>query len=258
MNLAGKVAIVTGGGAGIGRAAAIALAEAGAATVVADVDLGAAKAVANEISQASGQALALAVDVSSATQTAAMAKAAVEEFGGVDLLYNNAAIQINGSVTELDEASWDRVFAVNVKGIYLCSRACIPHMKSRGAGAIVNAASVQGMATQKRVAAYAASKGAVIALTRSMALDYAGDRIRVNCICPGSVDTPLLRSNAAALGEADLVLERWGSAHPIGRVGQPIEIARLVVFLMSDEASFMTGASVVIDGGLTATFGLES
>src|SRR5712692_3114886 len=156
MNLAGKVAIVTGGGAGIGRAAAIALAEAGAATVVADVDLGAAKAVANEISQASGQALALAVDVSSATQTAAMAKAAVEEFGGVDLLYNNAAIQINGSVTALDEA---------------------------------------------------------------------GDRIRVNCICPGSIDTPLLRSNAAALGEADLVLERWGSAHPIGRVGQPIEIA---------------------------------
>jgi len=258
MNLAGKVAIVTGGGAGIGRAAAIALAEAGAATVVADVDLGAAKAVANEISQASGQALALAVDVSSATQTAAMAKAAVEEFGGVDLLYNNAAIQINGSVTELDEASWDRVFAVNVKGIYLCSRACIPHMKSRGAGAIVNAASVQGMATQKRVAAYAASKGAVIALTRSMALDYAGDRIRVNCICPGSVDTPLLRRNAAVLGDADLVLERWGSAYPIGRVGQPIEIARLVVFLMSDEASFMTGASVVIDGGLTATFGLES
>jgi NAD(P)-dependent dehydrogenase (short-subunit alcohol dehydrogenase family) len=161
-------------------------------------------------------------------------------------------------VTELDETSWDRVFAVNVRGIYLCSRACIPHMKSRGAGAIVNAASIQGMATQKRVAAYAASKGAVIALTRSMALDYAGDRIRVNCICPGSVDTPLLRSNAAVLGDADLVLERWGSAYPIGRVGQPIEIARLVVFLMSDEASFMTGASVVIDGGLTATFGLES
>jgi len=181
----------------------------------------------------------------------------VEEFGGVDLLYNNAAIQINGSVTDLEEADWDRVFAVNVKGIYLCSRACIPHIRSRGGGAVVNATSIQGMASLNRVAAYAASKGTVIALTRSMAIDYGSDGIRVNCICPGSVNTPLLRSNAAAVGDAENVLKRWGSAYPIGRIGRPIEIARLVVFLMSDEASFITGASYVIDGGLTATFGLE-
>jgi len=257
MDLAGKVAIVTGGGAGIGRAAAIAIADAGASTVVADIDPQAAQGVASEIIRSKGRALGLAVDVSNADDVSAMTRTAVEEFGGVDLLYNNAAIQINGSVTDLEEADWDRVFAVNVKGIYLGSRACIPHMRSKGGGAIVNAASIQGMASQKRVAAYAASKGAVIALTRSMALDYAGDRIRVNCICPGSVDTPMLRRNAAAVGDADTVLKRWGSAYPIGRIGQPNEIARLVVFLMSAEASFITGAAYVIDGGLTATFGLE-
>jgi NAD(P)-dependent dehydrogenase (short-subunit alcohol dehydrogenase family) len=257
MNLAGKVAIVTGGGSGIGRAAAIAIADAGASTVVADIDAQAAQGVAAEIMRSKGRALGLAVDVSSTDEVSAMTRMAVEEFGGVDLLYNNAAIQINGSVTDLEEADWDRTFAVNVKGIYLCSRACIPHMRSKGGGAVVNAASVQGMASQKGVAAYGASKGAVIALTRSMAVDHAGDGIRVNCICPGSVDTPLLRRNAGAAGDADTVLKSWGSAHPIGRIGQPIEIARLVVFLMSDEASFITGASYVIDGGLTATFGLE-
>jgi NAD(P)-dependent dehydrogenase (short-subunit alcohol dehydrogenase family) len=148
-----------------------------------------------------GRALGLAVDVSSADDVSVMTSTAVEEFGGVDLCYNNAAIQINGSVTDLEEADWDRVFAVNVNGIYLCSRACNPHMRSKG-GAIVNAASIQGMASQKGVAAYAPSKGAVIELTRRMAHDYAGDRIRVNCICPGSVDTPMLRRNASAGGDA--------------------------------------------------------
>jgi len=256
MDLAGKVAIVTGGGAGIGRAAAIAIADAGASTVVADIDAQAAQGVASEIIRSKGRALGLAVDVSSADDVSAMTRTAVEEFGGVDLLYNNAAIQINGSVTDLEEADWDRVFAVNVKGIYLCSRACIPHMRSKGGGAVVNAASIQGMASQKGVAAYGASKGAVIALTRSMALDYAGDGIRVNCICPGSVDTPMLRGNAAAVGDPDDVLASWGSTHPIGRVARPIEIARLVVFLLSDQASFITGASYVIDGGLTASLGL--
>ena len=254
MDLAGKVAVVTGGGAGIGRAAAIALADAGATTVVADVDPHAAEAVASEIAAQRGSAIGLAVDVSRASDVARMEAAAVAMFGGVDLLYNNAAIQIYGSVTELDESEWDRLFAVNVKGIYLCSRACIPHMRSRGGGAIVNAASIQGIATQKRVAAYAASKGAVISLTRAMALDHASDNIRVNCICPGSVDTPMLRRNAAAQGDAETVLAQFGSVHPIGRIAQPAEIARLIVFLMSDEASFITGASYVIDGGLTAAF----
>jgi NAD(P)-dependent dehydrogenase (short-subunit alcohol dehydrogenase family) len=254
MDLAGKVAIVTGGGAGIGRAAAIALAQAGAAAVVADIDQHAAEAVATEIAAQGGSALGIAVDVSKAAEVGAMATAAVETLGGIDLLYNNAAIQTYGSVTELEESEWDRLFAVNVKGIFLCSRACIPHMRSRGGGAIVNAASIQGIATQKRVAAYAASKGAVISLTRAMALDHATDGIRVNCICPGSVDTPLLRRNAATQGETEAVLARFASVHPIGRIAQPEEIARLVVFLMSDEASFITGASYVIDGGLTAAF----
>ncbi len=257
MDLSGKVAVVTGGGAGIGRAAAIGLARAGASTVVADVDLKSAQQVAGEIAESGGRAIGLAADVSSASSVDRMVTSAVAQLGGVDLLYNNAAIQIYGSVTELGEADWDRTFAVNVKGIYLCSRACIPHMQSKGGGAIVNAASIQGWATQKRVAAYAASKGAVIALTRSMALDYARHRIRVNCICPGSVDTPLLRRNAAAEGDPEVVLAQWGSVHPIGRIAQPDEIANLVVFLLSDEASFITGASYLIDGGLLAAFAAQ-
>src|SRR5207245_7508370 len=182
MDLAGKVAIVTGGGAGIGRAAAIALAGAGAATVVADIDQQAAEAVGSEIVGQGGSALGLVVDVSRSADVGTMAAAAVDSYGGIDLLYNNAAIQTYGSVTELEEPAWDRLFAVNVKGIYLCSRICIPLMRSRGGGAIVNAASIQGVATQKRVAAYAASKGGVISLTRSMGLYHASAGIRVNCM----------------------------------------------------------------------------
>lgn len=252
--LTGKVAVVTGGGVGIGRAAAEELAAAGSSVVVADIDGARAEEAAAAIGRAGGHAHAVRADVASAEDAERLASEAVNRFGGVDILYNNAAIQIYGSVTEISEADWDATFAVNVKGVYLCSRACIPHMRKRGGGAIVNAASVQGILTQKRVAAYAASKGAVIALTRAMALDCAELGIRVNCICPGSVDTPMLRANASVEGDADEVLARWGRNHPIGRVGRPEEIGRLVTFLCSDDASFITGASYVIDGGLTVTF----
>ena len=156
-------------------------------------------------------------------------------------------------MVDTDEDTWDRTLSVNLKGIYLAAKYCVPEMIKGGGGAIVNVASVQGLMSQPNVAAYAASKGAVIAMTRTMALDHAKDNIRVNSLCPGSIDTPLLRFAADMISPEDPAgaIVEWGKLHPLGRVGQPSEMAEVVLFLVSDAASFMTGAAVVADGGLT-------
>jgi NAD(P)-dependent dehydrogenase (short-subunit alcohol dehydrogenase family) len=185
---------------------------------------------------------------------------ATETYGGVDVLVNSAGIQRYGTVVETEEEAWDEVLDVNLKGIYLASRYAIPEMRKRGGGAIVNLSSVQAFASQTGVAAYTASKGGINALTRAMALDHAEENIRVNAICPASVDTPMLRWAADLFREEDKSVEEtvaeWGRMHPVGRVAKPEEVAEVIAFLASDRASFVTGGDYKVDGGMLAALGV--
>lgn len=252
--LSGKIALVTGAGSGIGRAAALRFAAEGAAVAVLDLRAEAAADTAAQIAKQEGRAIALAADVSAAAHVDEAVGQAVAEFGRIDVLYNNAGIGSAGSVAVADEADWDRALNVNAKGTFLVSRAVVPHMTGGdGTGSIVNQGSVAGLVGVPNFAAYCAAKGAVIALTRSMAVDLA-PRIRVNVICPGTVYTPLMEPMLRARGDGDLAagLAKTVVKYPIGRLGTPEEIANVALFLASDEAAFMTGSVVTPDGGMTA------
>lgn len=247
-----KVAVVTGAGGGIGRACAEAFAAEGAAVAAVDVRQDLLDEVVSAIARAGGTAIPVRADVSQVADARRIADEAVSAFGAIDAVVNNAAIELYGTVVEMPEDEWDRVIAVNLRGVYLVSRFCIPHIARRGGGAVVNIASVQAFACLPRSAAYVASKGAVVALTRAMALDHAAEHIRVNCVCPGSIETPLLKQAASQESNPDAAFAEWARKHPIGRIGKPAEVAQIVLFLASDQSSFVTGSPYLVDGGLSA------
>ncbi|HEV2516056.1 MAG TPA: glucose 1-dehydrogenase [Devosia sp.] len=253
----GKVAIVTGGATGIGFGSAAALVEDGASVVLFGPDEVALK---QAVAILGGDHASYVVgDVRVSANVQALVNAAAQRHGGIDIVVNSAAVQPYGTVETMSEDEWDRTLGVNLKGAYLTGHFAVPELRKRGGGAIVNIASVQGIACQTNVSAYVASKGGLLALTRAMALDHARDGIRVNAVCPGSIDTPMLRfaasENLAGRTE-DEVVSSWGSAHPIGRVGKPEDVGAMVAFLCSDKASFCTGGEYKVDGGLLAKLGV--
>jgi NAD(P)-dependent dehydrogenase (short-subunit alcohol dehydrogenase family) len=247
--LKGKVALITGGASGIGHATALLFAREGAAVGIIDINESTGQAVAREIVDNGGRAFFEYADVSRAADCERVAKRAMQEFGSIHILFNDAGIIRRANILELTEEDWDRVMTVNVKSIFLMSREVIPIMQNSGGGSIINMASGWGLAGGSRAAAYCASKGAVVLMTKAMAIDHGPQKIRVNCLCPGDTDTSMLHEEARQLGERQDQFLAESARRPLGRVGKPEEIARAALFLASDASSFMTGSTLVIDGG---------
>jgi NAD(P)-dependent dehydrogenase (short-subunit alcohol dehydrogenase family) len=247
-----RVALVTGGASGIGRAIALLFAREGAAVAVADRDADGGRAAEEAIRASGGRALFLDTDVTRDADCRRAVARTAEAFGGLHVLCNNAGIIRRGTVLDTSEEDWDRTFLVNVKPIFLMSRAAVPVMAAAGGGVIINTASNWGLVGGPRAAAYCASKGAVVLLTKAMAIDHGPQNIRVNCLCPGDTDTPMLRGEAAQLGQAVDAFLRESAACPLGRVARPEEIARAALYLAGEGASFVTGAPLIVDGGFIA------
>jgi NAD(P)-dependent dehydrogenase (short-subunit alcohol dehydrogenase family) len=241
----GKVAIVTGAASGVGLATTRSLAEAGAFVVAVDID-----AAVHELQ--GGAVAPLEGDASAAETSTLAVSTALERWGRLDVLVNNAAQILYKGILDTDEAEWDRLLAVNVRSVFLNCRAAIPVMRAAGGGAIVNTASISGVVGLAAQGAYAASKGAVVMLTRQLAIEFAPDRIRVNAVAPGAIDTPFLRRFVDAQADPEAVAAAIASHHPLGRMAQPEEIAQAIVFLASERAAFVTGTILMIDGGYTA------
>ena len=249
-----KVALVTGAAQGIGRATALLLAREGAAVAVTDLQAGEAEAVAGEIRAAGGRARAWALDVSKEAEVAAVIAEAAKAFGRLDILVNNAGISgANGTAEETSEADWDQVMATNAKGTFFCTKHAVPLMRRAGGGSIVNLSSVYGIVGSHNVAAYHASKGAIRIMSKTDALAFAEDRIRVNSVHPGFIWTPMLEAGAQVPGVApEAVHSAMAKLHPLGTLGEPEDVACGILYLASDEAKFVTGSELVIDGGYTA------
>jgi NAD(P)-dependent dehydrogenase (short-subunit alcohol dehydrogenase family) len=250
--LANKVALITGGNSGIGRATALLFAREGAKVTITGRDEERGKQVVEEIKKASGTAMFIRSDVRLARDCRKAVDGTLRRFGRLDILFNNAGVYVPNTAVDCPEAEWDMTIDVNLKGTYLMSKLALPAMIAQESGVIINNGSGWGMTGGNEAAAYCASKGGVVLLTKAMAIDHGGQGIRVNCICPGDVETPML------LADAKLRKMKWSdylvgaSDRPLGRIGTPDEIARAALFLASDEASFITGAILAVDGGGTA------
>jgi NAD(P)-dependent dehydrogenase (short-subunit alcohol dehydrogenase family) len=248
----GKAVVVTGGASGIGKATAERFLEEGAMVAIMDLSEESCKATSSELNQKGYEPVFVTGDVSSHSDVKRMVSEAVGRLGRIDVLFNNAGILVEGTVEQVSEAAWDRIMAINVKGVFLMCKEVVPLMLKQGGGTIVNNASCSGLVGDRSAIAYNTSKGAVVLMTKCLALDYAQKGIRVNCVCPGEIDTPMFRQEAKARNKP---IEEYRKEiceyHPIGRLGVPKEVANAVLFLASDDASFITGTAFSVDGGYT-------
>lgn len=251
MKLKDKVALVTGGSEGMGYATAELFLREGARVVISgrSSEKG---TEAERTLKSLGEVAFVQGDVSRDEDVGRMVDETVRRFGRVDIVFNNAGVYLEKVAEETSEEEWDRLIDVNLKGTFLVSRRAIPHMKRQGGGVIINNSSDAGLVGNKACAAYCASKGGVTIMTKAMALDYAKDNIRVNCVNPGVIDTPMVAQEVAMAADKEMYTKQMNADHPIGRIGRPEEVAKAVLFLASDESSFVTGAALSVDGGLTA------
>lgn len=249
LSLAGKIAVVTGAASGIGRAIAICLADMGAGTAVFDVNREAGRETVAHIEEAGGRAVFIECDVSSSADCHRAAGQTISSYGRIDILCNNAGIVVRKDVVTLEEKDWDAVLDVGLKSVYLLSHQVIPHMVRNGGGAIINTGSGWSLKGGPKAAAYCAAKGGILNLTRAMAIDHGKDNIRVNCVCPGDIDTPMLAGECRQLGEDLGQFMKEAANRPLHRLGTAEDVAHAVLFLASDLAKWITGAYLIVDGG---------
>jgi 2-keto-3-deoxy-L-fuconate dehydrogenase len=253
MKLANKIALVTGAASGIGAAIAALFAAEGAALALVDLNEDGLAAVAGRITPVAGPALTVTADVANAKAAAEGVARVAREFGRIDVLATCAGISVGGTVATIDEMLWDHVFAVNVKGTYLWAHEVLPHMIAQGSGSIVTVGSQLAVSSMGNNAAYIASKGAIVSLTKTMAVDHARDGIRVNAVIPGVIETAMPQRSLGRYADSELMRAHWAARHPMNRFGKPEEVARAALFLASEDSSFTTGSLLFVDGGWTAT-----